>query len=166
MRRVSSDTSSVAAHRLPPCGKRSKNRKGRPPLPVSFRRFCPRPRSVPVVVAAAVRSRVLRVALGLFGRVLGLAGQLRRLTLFARDLRLRLAAQARLELLLMAQLLLGGVLLVPLLTRGRVLGMPLEQLRLSPQCGFSSTEEGNLLTEDEQWAKVALVKRIAERVWG
>ena len=44
--------------------------------------------------------------------------------------------------------------------------VPLEQLRLSPQCGFSSTEEGNLLTEDEQWAKVALVKRIAERVWG
>lgn len=70
--------------------------------------------------------RVLRVALGLFGRVLGLAGQLRRLTLFARDLRLRLAAQARLELLLMAQLLLGGVLLVPLLMRSRVLGMPFE----------------------------------------
>ena len=68
--------------------------------------------------------RVLRVALGLFGRVLGLAGQLRRLTLFARDLLLRLAAQARLELLL------GGVLLVPLLMRGRVLGMPLEQLCL------------------------------------
>ena len=73
---------------------------------------------------------MLRVALGLFGRVLGLAGQLRRLTLFARDLRLRLAAQARLKLLLMAQLLLGGVLLVPLLMRGRVLGMPLEQLCL------------------------------------
>lgn len=44
--------------------------------------------------------------------------------------------------------------------------LPLEQLRLSPQCGFSSTEEGNVLTEDEQWAKVALIKRIAERVWG
>lgn len=44
--------------------------------------------------------------------------------------------------------------------------VPLEQLRLSTQCGFSSTEEGNLLTEDEQWAKVALVRRIAERVWG
>lgn len=43
--------------------------------------------------------------------------------------------------------------------------VPLEQLRLSPQCGFSSTEEGNVLTEDEQWAKVALVRRIAERVW-
>lgn len=43
--------------------------------------------------------------------------------------------------------------------------VPLEQLRLSTQCGFSSTEEGNVLTEDEQWAKVALVKRIAERVW-
>lgn len=44
--------------------------------------------------------------------------------------------------------------------------VPLEQLRLSTQCGFSSTEEGNLLTEDEQWTKIALVKRIAERVWG
>ena len=44
--------------------------------------------------------------------------------------------------------------------------VPLERLRLSTQCGFSSTEEGNLLTEEEQWAKIALVKRIAERVWG
>ena len=44
--------------------------------------------------------------------------------------------------------------------------VPLEQLRLSTQCGFSSTEEGNVLTEDDQWAKIALVKRIAERVWG
>ena len=44
--------------------------------------------------------------------------------------------------------------------------VPLERLRLSPQCGFSSTEEGNELSEDEQWAKVALVRRIAERVWG
>ena len=42
----------------------------------------------------------------------------------------------------------------------------LEQLRLSTQCGFSSTEEGNVLTEDDQWAKIALVRRIAERVWG
>lgn len=44
--------------------------------------------------------------------------------------------------------------------------VPLDQLRLSPQCGFSSTEEGNNLTEDEQWAKVALVRHVAERVWG
>ncbi|MGN0286910.1 MAG: 5-methyltetrahydropteroyltriglutamate--homocysteine S-methyltransferase [Atopobiaceae bacterium] len=44
--------------------------------------------------------------------------------------------------------------------------VPLDQLRLSTQCGFSSTEEGNVLTEDDQWAKIALVKRIAERVWG
>ena len=44
--------------------------------------------------------------------------------------------------------------------------VPLDQLRLSTQCGFSSTEEGNVLTEGEQWAKVALVRRIAERVWG
>ena len=44
--------------------------------------------------------------------------------------------------------------------------LPLEQLRLSTQCGFSSTEEGNVMTEDEQWAKLAHVKRIAEKVWG
>ncbi|QAY58848.1 5-methyltetrahydropteroyltriglutamate--homocysteine S-methyltransferase [Microbacterium protaetiae] len=43
---------------------------------------------------------------------------------------------------------------------------PLEQLALSPQCGFASTEEGNTLTEDEQWAKVRSVVRIAEDVWG
>ena len=42
----------------------------------------------------------------------------------------------------------------------------LDQLCLSPQCGFSSTEEGNLLTEEEQWAKLRLIKRIAEQVWG
>ena len=44
--------------------------------------------------------------------------------------------------------------------------VPLDHLRLSTQCGFSSTEEGNVLTEDDQWAKIALVRRIAERVWG
>lgn len=43
--------------------------------------------------------------------------------------------------------------------------VPLEQLALSPQCGFASTEEGNLLTEDEQWNKLKLVKEIAEEVW-
>lgn len=43
--------------------------------------------------------------------------------------------------------------------------VPLESLYLSPQCGFASCEIGNKLTEDEQWAKIALVKRIAERVW-
>ena len=40
--------------------------------------------------------------------------------------------------------------------------VPLENLYLSPQCGFASTEEGNKLTEEEQWAKLALVKEIAE----
>lgn len=44
--------------------------------------------------------------------------------------------------------------------------VPLENLYLSTQCGFSSTEEGNDLTEAEQWAKVHLVKEIAEEVWG
>ena len=43
--------------------------------------------------------------------------------------------------------------------------VPLENLYLSPQCGFASCEIGNKLTEDEQWAKIALVKRIVERVW-
>ncbi|WP_345763149.1 5-methyltetrahydropteroyltriglutamate--homocysteine S-methyltransferase [Diaminobutyricibacter sp. McL0608] len=42
---------------------------------------------------------------------------------------------------------------------------PLEQLALSPQCGFASTEEGNLLTEAEQWAKVREVVAIADAVW-
>ena len=42
---------------------------------------------------------------------------------------------------------------------------PLENLCLSPQCGFASTEEGNKLTEQEQWAKLALIKKIAEKVW-
>ena len=43
--------------------------------------------------------------------------------------------------------------------------VPKEQLCLSPQCGFSSTEEGNIMSEEEQWAKVKLVKKIAEEVW-
>ena len=42
----------------------------------------------------------------------------------------------------------------------------LDQLCLSPQCGFASTEEGNILAEDEQWAKLALVVEVAEEVWG
>ena len=41
----------------------------------------------------------------------------------------------------------------------------LEDLALSPQCGFASTMEGNLLTEDEQWAKLRLVVETARRVW-
>ena len=44
--------------------------------------------------------------------------------------------------------------------------IPLERLYLSPQCGFASCEIGNKLTEDEQWAKLKLVKEIAEEVWG
>ena len=42
---------------------------------------------------------------------------------------------------------------------------PLHNLCLSPQCGFASTEEGNKLTEEQQWAKLALIKEIAEKVW-
>jgi 5-methyltetrahydropteroyltriglutamate--homocysteine methyltransferase len=43
---------------------------------------------------------------------------------------------------------------------------PLEQLCLSPQCGFSSTVEGNELTEEEQWAKLRLIVETAQEVWG
>jgi 5-methyltetrahydropteroyltriglutamate--homocysteine methyltransferase len=43
---------------------------------------------------------------------------------------------------------------------------PLEQLCLSPQCGFSSTVEGNELSADQQWAKLALIVEVAEEVWG
>jgi 5-methyltetrahydropteroyltriglutamate--homocysteine methyltransferase len=43
---------------------------------------------------------------------------------------------------------------------------PLEQLALSPQCGFASTEEGNILSEEEQWAKLRLAVEIANEVWG
>ena len=43
--------------------------------------------------------------------------------------------------------------------------IPLERLYLSPQCGFASCEIGNKLTEDEQWAKIALVNDIAREVW-
>ena len=42
----------------------------------------------------------------------------------------------------------------------------IDQLCLSPQCGFASTEEGNTLAEDEQWAKLAMIVEIAQEVWG
>ncbi len=41
-----------------------------------------------------------------------------------------------------------------------------QQLCLSPQCGFASTEEGNVLTEDDQWAKLRLIVEVAQEVWG
>jgi 5-methyltetrahydropteroyltriglutamate--homocysteine methyltransferase len=41
----------------------------------------------------------------------------------------------------------------------------IEQLCLSPQCGFASTEEGNILAEDEQWAKLAMIVEFADEVW-
>jgi len=44
--------------------------------------------------------------------------------------------------------------------------VPLEHLALSPQCGFASTMEGNLVTEDTQWAKLQLVVDTARRIWG
>jgi len=42
----------------------------------------------------------------------------------------------------------------------------LDQLCLSPQCGFASTEEGNALAEDEQWAKLRMIVEVAEEIWG
>ena len=44
--------------------------------------------------------------------------------------------------------------------------IPLDRLNVSPQCGFASCEIGNKLTEEEQWAKLRLVKEIAQQVWG
>ena len=44
--------------------------------------------------------------------------------------------------------------------------VPLENLAVSPQCGFASTMEGNLLTEEQQWQKLKLVVDTAKRVWG
>jgi len=43
---------------------------------------------------------------------------------------------------------------------------PMEQFCLSPQCGFASTEEGNILAESEQWAKLAMIVGLADEVWG
>ena len=42
----------------------------------------------------------------------------------------------------------------------------IEQLALSPQCGFAATEEGNVLAEDEQWAKLRMIVEIADDIWG
>ena len=43
---------------------------------------------------------------------------------------------------------------------------PLEQFALSPQCGFASTEEGNVLAEEEQWAKFRMIVELSKEVWG
>ena len=42
----------------------------------------------------------------------------------------------------------------------------LDRLSLSPQCGFASTEEGNTLAEDEEWAKLKMIVEVAQEVWG
>ncbi len=42
----------------------------------------------------------------------------------------------------------------------------INQLAVSPQCGFASTEEGNILSEDEQWAKLSLALEVSKEVWG
>ena len=41
-----------------------------------------------------------------------------------------------------------------------------DQFCLSPQCGFASTEEGNILTEDQQWEKLEMIVGLAREVWG
>jgi methionine synthase II (cobalamin-independent) len=42
----------------------------------------------------------------------------------------------------------------------------IDQLCLSPQCGFASTEEGNILTEEQQWAKLQMIVELSEEIWG
>jgi 5-methyltetrahydropteroyltriglutamate--homocysteine methyltransferase len=44
--------------------------------------------------------------------------------------------------------------------------MPIENMCVSPQCGFSSTSHGNEITEDDQWAKLDLVVNTSREVWG
>jgi 5-methyltetrahydropteroyltriglutamate--homocysteine methyltransferase len=44
--------------------------------------------------------------------------------------------------------------------------IPLDQLALSPQCGFATVLEGNLLTEDAQWRKLEIMLEVADDVWG
>jgi 5-methyltetrahydropteroyltriglutamate--homocysteine methyltransferase len=44
--------------------------------------------------------------------------------------------------------------------------VPLDQICLSPQCGFASSEEGNIIAEDEQWAKLRMVVELADEIWG
>jgi 5-methyltetrahydropteroyltriglutamate--homocysteine methyltransferase len=44
--------------------------------------------------------------------------------------------------------------------------VPLDQLCLSPQCGFASSEEGNILAEEEQWAKLRMIVELADDIWG
>ena len=51
-------------------------------------------------------------------------------------------------------------------SRRRTKFAPLEQFCLSPQCGFASTEEGNILAEEEQWAKLRMIVELANEVWG
>jgi 5-methyltetrahydropteroyltriglutamate--homocysteine methyltransferase len=44
--------------------------------------------------------------------------------------------------------------------------VPIENMCISPQCGFASTVEGNILSEDDQWRKLELVVEVAEEIWG
>jgi 5-methyltetrahydropteroyltriglutamate--homocysteine methyltransferase len=44
--------------------------------------------------------------------------------------------------------------------------LPLDNLAISPQCGFASTVEGNLITEEDQWRKLDKVVEVARTVWG
>ena len=60
----------------------------------------------------------------------------------------------------------GSLLRPAPLKEARAKFVDLDQLCLSPQCGFASTEEGNTLAEDEQWAKLRMIVEIADEVWG
>lgn len=44
--------------------------------------------------------------------------------------------------------------------------IPLEDLAISPQCGFASTVEGNIITPDDQWRKLDRIVEVSRRVWG
>ena len=44
--------------------------------------------------------------------------------------------------------------------------VPLENLCISPQCGFASMAEGNIISDDDQWRKLTLIAEVAEEIWG
>ena len=44
--------------------------------------------------------------------------------------------------------------------------VPVENLCISPQCGFASMAEGNIISEDEQWRKLTMITEVAEEIWG
>lgn len=61
---------------------------------------------------------------------------------------------------------LGGIFMALHSAQGPTMGIPLNQLALSPQCGFASEIGGNLLSEEDQWRKLDVMLEVAARVWG